>query len=153
MVLTATLWRSFKVRQNIPLSSCEIIYLLGRRYNGVRSTKRRLRLNIWNLKKHGASGIGSKKSPDQSITGFKMIFSHQNLGMDTSYVQISVISVEIWHKIKILLIAGHFVSVYPFLTILSKVPTYILLFYHQNPGLDTSYVQISLIMADIWYKI
>ena len=27
-----------------------------------------------------------------SITGFKMIFNHQNLGIDTSYVQISVIS-------------------------------------------------------------
>ena len=49
--------------------------------------------------KHGASGNGSKKSPDQSLTGFKMIFSHQNLGIDTSYVQISVISAEIWHKI------------------------------------------------------
>ena len=28
--------------------------------------------------------------PDQSITGFKMIFDHQNLGIDTLYVQIHV---------------------------------------------------------------
>ena len=32
-------------------------------------------------KEHGASGNGSKKSPDQSITGFKMILNHQNLGI------------------------------------------------------------------------
>ena len=45
--------------------------------------------------KHGASGNGSNKSPDQSITGFKIVFIHQNLGMDTSYVHISVISTGI----------------------------------------------------------
>ena len=43
-------WRSFKFGQNIPLSSCWIIYLLGRRYNGIRSTKWRLWLNIWQPK-------------------------------------------------------------------------------------------------------
>ena len=46
-----------------------------------------------------ASGNGSKKSLDQSITGFKMIFNNQNLGMDTSYVQISLIMAKIWHKV------------------------------------------------------
>ena len=45
-------------------------------------------------KKYGASGNGSKKSPDQSVTDFKMIFNHQNLGIDTSYVEISVILVK-----------------------------------------------------------
>ena len=75
-------------------------------------------------KNHGASGDGSKKSPDHSITGFKMIFNHQNLGIDTAFVQIFVISAEIWHKIEFSVLAGHFVPVYPFWTILSKVPSY-----------------------------
>ena len=71
-------------------------------------------------KKHGASGNGSKKSLDQSITGF----NHENLGIDTSYVQISVISAEIWRKIEFSVMAVHFVPVYLFWTILSKVPSY-----------------------------
>ena len=46
-------------------------------------------------KKHGASGNSSKKSPDQSKTCFKLIFDHQNLGIDTSCAKISVILAEI----------------------------------------------------------
>ena len=32
--------------------------------------------------------------------------------------------IEIWHKIEIPVIEGHFVPVYPFWTILSKLPAY-----------------------------
>ena len=76
---------------------------------------------------HGTSDRSSKKSPYQSITGCDIwvIFDHQNLGIDTSsYVQISVILAEIWHKIKLSVLAGHFVPVYLFWKILSRVPSY-----------------------------
>ena len=46
-------------------------------------------------KKYGASGNGSKESPDQFETCLKLIFDHQNLGIDTSCVKIFVILAEI----------------------------------------------------------
>ena len=50
------------------------------------------------------------------ITGFKMIFDHQNLGtgIDISYVQISVILADILFKIEFLVMAEHFVAGYPY---------------------------------------
>ena len=50
---------------------------------------------MFDNQKHGTSGNVSKESPDQSKTCFKLIFDHQNMGIDTSYVKISVILAEI----------------------------------------------------------
>ena len=114
--------------------------LTVRCYNGIRSTKPRLRLNVWHPKNTGHQmaakshlinlklalndvwpsqsgyrhficadichigrdmtqnrifGYGGTFCPRYPpITGFIMLFDHQNLGIDTSYVEISVISVK-----------------------------------------------------------
>ena len=59
--------------------------LSGTRHNGIRSTKRRSSLKMGNIcqpKYPRPSDNGCKESPDQSITGFKIVFDHQNLGME-----------------------------------------------------------------------
>ena len=130
--------------------------LTGRRYNDIRSTEGRLRLNVLQPKKHGASGNGSKESPDQSKTCFKLIFDHQNMGIDTSCVKVSVILAEIWHKIEFTVMAGHFVPVCHFGQFCQSYPPitgFIMLYGHQNMGIDTSYVEISVILVKQWYKI
>ena len=90
-----------------------------------RSTKRRLKQNIWQPKTRSFRSWPQEVTwSDQFITGFKMILCYQNMGTDTSYVQISVISAEIWHKTEFSVMAGHFVPVYTFSTIKSNVPSY-----------------------------
>ena len=49
------------------------------------------------------------------LTGFMMLFDHQNLGIDTSYVQISlVMDMDIGYEIFFLVMAEHVAPVYHF---------------------------------------
>ena len=52
-----------------------------------------------------------------------MLFDHQNMGIDTSYVQIMM--ADIWYKMSFLVMTEHFAPIYHFRIILTKVPPYI----------------------------
>ena len=135
------------------------IYYHGTHYNGIKSTKWWLRLNVWQPKITEHQVMAT----DQSKTCFMLIFDHQNLGINTSCVKISVILAGIWHKIKFSVMAGHVIPVCPFGQLCQSFPPItgcILLFDHQNLGIDTSYMylEISVILIkqkwnEIWYPV
>ena len=97
---------------------------------------------MFDNQKHGASGNGCKESPDQSKTGFKLIFDHQNfMCEDIRHIGRDMTQNRIFGN------GGTFCPSLPFWTILSKQPAYnwlFMLFDHQNMGIDTSYVEISV---------
>ena len=87
---------------------------------------------------------------DQITNRFIMFFDLPNIGLETCYVQLSIILAELSWKIDFSLMVALFFT----LSCVSHINnSFIMRLDPQNMGLDTSSVEISALWAEIWRNI
>ena len=79
----------------------------------------------------------------------KMFFDYQNIGLETCYVQLSLILAELWRKIDFSLMAVLFCT----LTSDHFKNSFIMIKDPQNMGLDTLIVELCALLVEIWRNI